>query len=73
MNANPSDNRILSTLRAFVRPVAQEWPLWLTMLLTLIPQTWQSIEYHWRWLHELPGGLFVAMLSNMSVVAVVAT
>ena len=73
MNASPNDNRILSTLRALVRPVVQEWPLWLTMLLTLIPQTWQSMEYHWRWLHELPGGLFVGMLSNMSVVAVVAT
>ena len=73
MNASPNDNRILSTLRALVRPVVQEWPLWLTMLLTLIPQTWQSMEYHWRWLHELPGGLFVGMLSNMSVVAVAAT
>ena len=43
------NHKILSMLRAFVRPVAQEWPLWLTMLVTLVPQSWQSMEYHWRW------------------------
>lgn len=73
MNANTNDNRFLSALRAIVRPVAQEWPLWLTMLLTLVPLSWQSLEYHWRWLHELPAGVFVGMACNMSVVAVVAT
>ena len=73
MNANTNDNRFLSALRAIVRPVVQEWPLWLTMLLTLVPLSWQSLEYHWRWLHELPAGVFVGMACNMSVVAVVAT
>lgn len=73
MNTNTNDNRFLSALRAIVRPVAQEWPLWLTMLLTLVPLSWQSLEYHWRWLHELPAGVFVGMACNMSVVAVVAT
>ena len=73
MNASTNDNRFLSALRAFVRPVVQEWPLWLTMLLTLVPLSWQSLEYHWRWFHELPAGVFVGMLCNMSVVAVVAT
>lgn len=63
----------MAVLRAVVRPVVQEWPLWLTMLLTLIPLTWQSLEYHWRWLHELPLGVFKWALCNMSVVAVVAT
>jgi heptose-I-phosphate ethanolaminephosphotransferase len=72
MNASTNDNRFLSALRAFVRPVVQEWPLWLTMLLTLVPLSWQSLEYHWRWFHELPAGVFVGMLCNMSVVAVVA-
>ena len=73
MNASTNDNRFLSALRAFVRPVVQEWPLWLTMLLTLVPLSWQSLEYHWRWFHELPTGVFVGMLCNMSMVAVVAT
>ena len=73
MKSSSSDNRFLSTLRALVRPVVQEWPLWLTMLLTLVPVSWQSLEYHWRWLHELPAGVFVGMVCNMSVVAVVAT
>ena len=73
MNANINDNRFLSALRAIVRPVVQEWPLWLTMLLTLVPVSWQSLEYHWRWFHELPAGVFVGMACNMSVVAVVAT
>ena len=73
MNASTNDNRFLSTLRALVRPVVQEWPLWLTMLLTLVPLSWQSLEYHWRWFHELPAGVFVGMACNMSVVAIVAT
>lgn len=73
MNASTNDNRFLSTLRALVRPVVQEWPLWLTMLLTLVPLSWQSLEYHWRWFHELPAGVFVGMVCNMSVVAIVAT
>ena len=73
MNASTNDNRFLSALRAFVRPVFQEWPLWLTMLLTLVPLSWQSLEYHWRWFHELPAGVFVGMVCNMSVVAVAAT
>ena len=63
----------MAVLRAAVRPVIQEWPLWLTMLLTMIPMSWQSLEYHWRWLHELPLGVFKWALCNMSVVAVVAT
>ncbi len=67
------NHKILSMLRAFVRPVAQEWPLWLTMLVTLVPQSWQSMEYHWRWFHELPAGVFLGALCNMCVVAVVAT
>lgn len=73
MSASTNDNRFLPALRALARPVVQEWPLWLTMLLTLVPQSWQSLEYHWRWLHELPAGVFVGMVCNMSVVAVVAT
>ena len=73
MNASTNDNRFLSVLHAIVRPVAQEWPLWLTMLLTLVPLSWQSLEYHWRWFHELPAGVFVGMVCNMSVVAIVAT
>ena len=43
------------------------------MLLTLVPVSWQSLKYHWRWLHELSAGVFVGMVCNMSVVAVVAT
>ena len=67
------NGRIMAVLRAAVRPVVQEWPLWLTMLLTLIPLTWQSMEYHWRWFHELPLDVFKWGLCNMCVVAVVAT
>ena len=67
------ENRWLSVLRAFVRPVIQEWPLWLAMLLTLVPQSWQSMEYHWRFFHELPLDVVTRALCNMSVVAVVAT
>ena len=65
--------RILKALRAFTRPVVQEWPLWFTMLFTLVPSSWQSWEDHLRWFHELPLGAVLSAVSNMSVVAVVAT
>lgn len=65
--------RIMKALRAFTRPVVQEWPLWLTMLVTLVPMSWQSWEYHLRWFHDLPWGVVLSTVSNMSVVAVVAT
>ena len=66
-------DRILKALKSFVHPVVQEWPLWCMMLITLVPSSWQSWEYHLRWFHELPMGLVLSTLSNMSVVAVVAT
>ena len=66
-------DRILKALKAFARPVVQEWPLWCTMLITLVPSLWQSWEYHLRWFHELPLGVVLSTLSSMSVVAVVAT
>ena len=66
-------DRILKALKAFARPVVQEWPLWCTMLITLVPSLWQSWEYHLRWFHELPLGMVLSTLSSMSVVAVVAT
>lgn len=65
--------RFLEALQAFVRPVVQEWPLWCTILITLVPASWQSWEYHLRWFHELPVGVILSTVSNMSVVAVVAT
>ena len=72
-NHSTRKDKITAALRAAVGPVVQEWPLWLTMLLTLIPLSWQSFEYHTRWLHDLPLGVFKGAVCNMSVVAVVAT
>ena len=72
-NHSTRKDKITAALRAAVGPVVQEWPLWLTMLLTLIPLSWQSLEYHTRWLHDLPLGVLKGAVCNMSVVAVVAT
>lgn len=74
MAGNRIIDRLLNALRAVFRPVLQEWPLWLTTVVTLIPMTWAAWEYHILWLHDLPlSHLLGALVTDASVAAVVAT
>jgi len=66
-------NRGMKLLRAFVRPVVQELPLWLTMLVTLVPMTWRNWDYHVLTLHDFAWELMELTFTSLSVVAVPAT
>ncbi len=66
-------DRITIVLKTLLRLVTQEWPLWLTMVMTLVPVSWHHVDYHVRWMHDLPLGLVLSTLNSMCVVAVVAT
>ena len=67
-------DRILQALRTVFGPVLQQWPLWLTTVLTLIPMTWATWEYHVIRLHDLPlSHLLGSLVTDASVAAVVAT
>ena len=59
---------------AVVKPVLREWPLWLTMVLTLIPMAWNTWEYHLLSLHDFPlSYLLECLFNDSSVVAIPAT
>ena len=66
-------SRIATAVKAVVGPVIQEWPLWLTIVFTLIPLTWGNLEYHVRTLHDFPPVILWWACGNMGVVAVAAT
>ena len=67
-------DRIIQALRTVFGPVLQQWPLWLTTVLTLIPMTWATWEYHVIRLHDLPlSHLLGSLVTDASVAAVVAT
>ena len=62
------------TVKAVVKPVLQQWPLWLTMVLTLIPMTWNAWDFHVLRMHDFPASyLFGCLVNDASVIAVVAT
>ena len=62
------------TVKAVVKPVLQQWPLWLTMVLTLIPMTWMAWDFHVLQKHDFPASYLLGSLVNdASVVAVLAT
>ena len=65
--------KIAAIVRTLVSPVIQEWPLWLTMVFTLVPLTWGNLEYHIRTLHDFPPIILWWAAGNMGVVAVLAT
>lgn len=73
MDKGAGNHKIIDLLRAFVKPVVQEFPLWLTMVLTLVPSTWSSWIYHVLQRHEFGWELVTWALASMSVVAVPAT
>lgn len=67
-------NIIKKIVGAVVKPVLREWPLWLTMVLTLIPMVWNTWEYHLLRLHDFPVSYLLECLFNdTSVVAIPAT
>lgn len=62
------------TVKTVVKPVLQQWPLWLTMVLTLIPMTWMAWDFHVLQKHDFPASYLLGSLVNdASVVAVLAT
>ena len=73
MGKNSVGQRIVQILRSLVKPVVREFPLWLTIVLTLIPMSWSSWEYHVLQRHEFGWELLRWTLASMSVVAVPAT
>ena len=61
-------------VKAVVKPVLQQWPLWLTMVLTLIPMAWSAWDYHVLRKHDFPVSyLMECLVNDASVVAVLAT
>ncbi len=62
---------IKSILKAFSEPVIREWPLWLAIVFTLVPDTWTNLLYHIR-VHNMPIDTFKWAVSSMSVIAVFA-
>lgn len=68
-----TDCKVMDFLRMMVRPVVQEFPLWLTMVLTLVPSTWGGWIHHVLLRHEFEWDFMTWTLASMGVVAVPAT
>ena len=67
-------HKIIGVLGFVVKCVLKQWPLWLTMVLTLIPMTWNAWEYHLIWQRDFPWFyLLECLVVDSSVVAVAAT
>lgn len=74
MSANrEGSSKVMKLLRAFVKPVVQELPLWLTIVISLVPMTWRNWDYHVLTLHDFAWELMDLTFTSMSVVAVPAT
>lgn len=65
--------KITNSLKTVMAPVLEQWPLWLTIVITLSPQALGSLWYHLRVVGDFGMVLLTNLLDGMCVSAIVAT
>ena len=65
--------KIIQVIRAVIAPVLEQWPLWLTIVITFSPQALASIWYHVRIVGDFGFVLLENLFNGMCVSAVMAT
>lgn len=66
-------DKIIKAVKKILAPVLEQWPLWLTIVITLSPQALASLWYHVRIVGDFGFVLLSNLFNGMCISAVLAT